>query len=108
MQAFDPRQIHLPSGRAFAVQRQRRLRDSYRGLPPIGHLQGPGAPPGRGPSALQKRADRLRRDAPRCTAARMEGRPHGMPSPALQTAASSRQATYFPTTAERLRAAINP
>jgi len=41
-------------------------------------------------------------------AAPAQGRPHGMPSPALQTAASSRRATYFRTTAALLRAAINP
>jgi len=79
MQAFDPRSIHR---------------------------QGPGTSRARRPSALQKRARRLCGDAPRCMAARPLGTPHGMPSPPPQTAASLRQAPFFPTYLERERAAI--
>jgi len=68
--------------------------------------QEPGVPCVRSQSALQKRALRARRDAARCMAARPQGTPHGMPSPALQTAASVRQEPFFPTYLERGRAAI--
>jgi len=68
--------------------------------------QGPGVLGVRSQSALQKRAHRLCGDAPRCMAAHPLGTRHGMPSPPPQTAASIRQAPFFPTYLERERAAI--